>query len=210
MTVTIEKFDNEYFVLCGDTRKYKNIIKQMRGKWFTELANGPGWMFPISQVNNVEDKFSKILDMNNRLDLDESKLSDVMSQILQEIVDENDRSNLPILNEYINCMNEPYYDQDSFLQGFDAGYDRGRKEMFSCHEIEYAITNAYVKGYDAGFKNGMKKGQCLVRSYEGCDNTMRNQVRKEKFLCMLFNTIMCTLLMIAYFGGMYWLIPINN
>jgi hypothetical protein len=50
----IEAYTEKSFVLKGDTRMYKDEIKNLGGKWNTLLKCGPAWIFPNTKKENVE------------------------------------------------------------------------------------------------------------------------------------------------------------
>jgi hypothetical protein len=44
--LTIEDYNGRCVVMYGNTRKYKEDLKKMGGKYNGRLNNGPGWVFP--------------------------------------------------------------------------------------------------------------------------------------------------------------------
>lgn len=44
--LTIEDYTGKSIVVQGDTRKYKEDLKKLGGKYNGRLKNGPGWIFP--------------------------------------------------------------------------------------------------------------------------------------------------------------------
>ena len=54
--IYIEDYTEKSFVLLGDTRKYKDDIKTLGGKFNQNLRNNKvGWIFPMNKKNDVED-----------------------------------------------------------------------------------------------------------------------------------------------------------
>ena len=50
----IQDYTDKSFVLFGDdTKKYKDYIKEMGGKWNANLKIGPGWIFSNNQKDSV-------------------------------------------------------------------------------------------------------------------------------------------------------------
>lgn len=51
--VTAEKYSERSFVLRGDTKKYKNEIKNLGGRWNPSLRDGCGWVFSLKKLDDV-------------------------------------------------------------------------------------------------------------------------------------------------------------
>lgn len=51
--IVIQKYNDNSFVLTGDTRKYKEDIKMLGGKYNSRLQCGPGWIFSNKSKSNV-------------------------------------------------------------------------------------------------------------------------------------------------------------
>ena len=52
----IQDYTDKSFVLFGDdTKKYKDCIKEMGGKWNANLKIGPGWVFSTNQKDTVRE-----------------------------------------------------------------------------------------------------------------------------------------------------------
>jgi len=51
--INIVQYSDHSFVLTGDTRKYKEDIKKMGGKYNSRLQNGPGWIFSNKSKDTV-------------------------------------------------------------------------------------------------------------------------------------------------------------
>lgn len=50
----IEEYTDRSIVVNGETRKYKEDLKKLGGKYNGNLKNGPGWIFPKSAENSVK------------------------------------------------------------------------------------------------------------------------------------------------------------
>ena len=61
--LTAEKYNERAFVVRGNTRKYKEELKKLGGRWNPNLKNGPGWIFSIRQHTIGVNKFLK--NVNN-------------------------------------------------------------------------------------------------------------------------------------------------
>ena len=51
--ITISDYNEKSIVVQGDTRKYKEDLKKLGGKYNGHLKNGPGWIFPKSNDTNL-------------------------------------------------------------------------------------------------------------------------------------------------------------
>jgi hypothetical protein len=61
--LTIEEYTSHSVVVHGDTRKYKEDLKKLGGKYNGRLRDGPGWVF--SKSNEVE--LRSFIDKGQRL-----------------------------------------------------------------------------------------------------------------------------------------------
>lgn len=53
--VTIEEYSERSFVVRGETKECKDELKQLGGKWNSNLKGGGGWIYPISKKSLVEE-----------------------------------------------------------------------------------------------------------------------------------------------------------
>lgn len=56
--ISIEEYSDLSIVVIGDTRKYKEDLKKLGGKYNSRLRGKPGWIFPKSKQNDIA-KFIK-------------------------------------------------------------------------------------------------------------------------------------------------------
>ena len=96
-------YSNKSFAVIGDTYQYKDELKELGGKWNSELLCGKGWIFPLSRkeevvrfIKNISssqhkhstDKYNNIDDLLSSSDSDgvETKNNKIRSnEILKEI-----------------------------------------------------------------------------------------------------------------------------
>lgn len=52
--LTIEKYSNKSFVVRGDTKPYKDILMEYKGKWNPNLDGGGGFIFSNTQLDTVQ------------------------------------------------------------------------------------------------------------------------------------------------------------
>lgn len=51
--ITIQEYTSRSIVVQGDTRKYKEDLKKLGGKYNGRLANGPGWIFSKAKEGDI-------------------------------------------------------------------------------------------------------------------------------------------------------------
>ena len=64
----LSDYSSYSIVISGDTRKYKDELKDMGGKYNSKLKNGPGWIFSKKK----EDKLKSFIESTTTL-LDDNK-----------------------------------------------------------------------------------------------------------------------------------------
>ena len=57
-SIRIQNYNDKSFAVFGDTKEFKDILKQLGGKWNRKLSGGPGWIF----ANNCRDNVNKWFD----------------------------------------------------------------------------------------------------------------------------------------------------
>jgi hypothetical protein len=53
--ISVESYTERSVVVRGDTRKYKEDLKKLGGKYNGRLKNGPGWIFSKKVEKNIND-----------------------------------------------------------------------------------------------------------------------------------------------------------
>lgn len=53
--IHIEDYSEKAFALMGDTRPHKERIKELGGKWNSNLSIGAGWIFSVKSRDKVEE-----------------------------------------------------------------------------------------------------------------------------------------------------------
>lgn len=81
--IKIEKYSDKSYVVTGDTIKYKEPLRLLGCKYNSRLKCGPGWIFPSSMLETVEDYFS--LTSKKPSCITQSIISNSQVDILQEI-----------------------------------------------------------------------------------------------------------------------------
>ena len=100
--ISIEKYSERCIVVRGETRKYKEDLKKLGGKYNGRLRSGPGWIFPISLRNDVE---SFIHNGVRLVSKQEEKDGELRTQAWErergkDNTRETNRSPTPTLHEY--------------------------------------------------------------------------------------------------------------
>ena len=101
----IQDYTDKSFVLFGDdTKKYKDCIKEMGGKWNANLKIGPGWVFSSNQKDTVREwlkstnESTPIINkkdwMRNNI-IDQHKKSALSDDLIDELI-----KKMNIMNKY--------------------------------------------------------------------------------------------------------------
>ena len=81
--INIENYTAKSFVLLGNTKKYKDDIKKLGGKFNCNLKdNKVGWIFPIEKKDQVE----KWIKSDNNI-LEKPEIKNDLEKTLKEILD---------------------------------------------------------------------------------------------------------------------------
>ena len=59
--IKFENYSEKSFVIRGNTKPYKELMKDMGGKWNAYLKDGPGWIFSKKHL----EKFSSLVDQTD-------------------------------------------------------------------------------------------------------------------------------------------------
>ena len=58
--LSVKEYSEKSFKVCGDTKKYKDILKNMGGKWNANLEEGSGWIFSNTHKEDVYEWLSSL------------------------------------------------------------------------------------------------------------------------------------------------------
>lgn len=75
--LTVEDYTGRSVVVQGDTRKYKEDLKKLGGKYNGRLKNGPGWIFPKTSETDL---LSFIKEGKRLVTADEAKAGEERSK----------------------------------------------------------------------------------------------------------------------------------
>ena len=98
----IQDYTDKSFVLFGDdTKKYKDCIKEMGGKWNANLKIGPGWVCSNNQKDAVREWM-----MKSTVD-DDSPIINKKDWLRNNIINQHKKSTLSddLIDELIKKMN---------------------------------------------------------------------------------------------------------
>jgi hypothetical protein len=79
--ITVSDYTNNSIVVQGETKKYKEDLKKLGGKYNSNLKNGPGWIFPKTS----EKELSSFINGGKRLvSKEEEKANELSKQKSKE------------------------------------------------------------------------------------------------------------------------------
>ena len=88
VSIKMEDYSENSFVLQGDdTKKYKDKIKELGGKWNSNLKIGPGWIFNIKNKQEVKDWVKSF--GNNSLEIKQSVISTTKQDKVEDKLENN-------------------------------------------------------------------------------------------------------------------------
>jgi hypothetical protein len=58
--INVEKYSEKSFVIYGNTKEYKDKIKELGGKFNSNLKVGPGWIFSNIKFDKVKEWLNEI------------------------------------------------------------------------------------------------------------------------------------------------------
>ena len=53
--MNLSNYSDKSFVISGNTKEYKEELKEMGGKWNSKLTCGSGWIFSLTKKKELED-----------------------------------------------------------------------------------------------------------------------------------------------------------
>ena len=110
----IQDYTDKSFVLFGDeTKKYKDYIKEMGGKWNANLKIGPGWVFSNNQKDSVREWLKSTTNestpnkkdwMRNNI-IEQNKRSTIADDLIEELIKKmNSKNKYDDLMRYRNDL----------------------------------------------------------------------------------------------------------
>ena len=110
----IQDYTDKSFVLFGDeTKKYKDYIKEMGGKWNANLKIGPGWVFSNNQKDSVREWLKSTTNestpnkkdwMRNNI-IEQNKRSTIVDDLIEELIKKmNSKNKYDDLMRYRNDL----------------------------------------------------------------------------------------------------------
>jgi hypothetical protein len=64
-SIRIQNYNDKSFAVFGDTKEFKEVLKQLGGKWNRKLSGGPGWIFSNNYRDDVNKWFHSHFDEDN-------------------------------------------------------------------------------------------------------------------------------------------------
>lgn len=104
----IVEYTEKSFVVCGNTKEYKEELKELGGKWNLNLKVGPGWIFSnnnrdkvttwISNINNIKNITNSAKNISTTLSSSSTfssvKVNPISLKIIEEYIDRLSKSEL--------------------------------------------------------------------------------------------------------------------
>ena len=76
--ININTYTDKSFVVRGDTKEYKEELKNLSGKWNSNLKGGSGWIFSNIHKDKVQNWISNLQEKKTELETyDENKIISV-------------------------------------------------------------------------------------------------------------------------------------
>ena len=108
----IVDYSERSFVLLGDTKAHKDIIKEMGGKWNPSLSCGSGWIFSKKNQDNVEKWMSELDHPRN---IQEISYVEIMKENIRKCFPKSNYKKMYITYARHNIIHEEideYFDND--------------------------------------------------------------------------------------------------
>jgi hypothetical protein len=98
----IEEYTGFSVVVYGETRKYKEDLKKLGGKYNGRLANGPGWIFPKTSQREIE----KFINGGKRLvTTEEAHAGEERSKQRAKEWEQENKNEKKVVNRYVRPDN---------------------------------------------------------------------------------------------------------
>ena len=131
--ISVEQYTERSIVVRGETRKYKEDLKKLGGKYNSRLRGEPGWIFPITKKGDV---LSFISNGERLVSEEEEKAGEIMTREW-----ENKREN----------------DKKSISQCDDVVISMLKKLSFKIDRIETVLSNLLSTDQKNKFEEMMNK-----------------------------------------------------
>lgn len=83
----IESYSDKAIVVRGNTKQWRESLKEIGGKWNPNLTGGAGWIFPKTKKDVVEAVFTKVRAPSILQDIESHLETLTKSQKLQFLSD---------------------------------------------------------------------------------------------------------------------------
>jgi hypothetical protein len=101
--MNIEDYTEKSFVVFGETKNFKDNLKELGGKYNSNLKVGPGWVFSKSNKDKVEQWISSLSTTSfPKIKQDDSEFSvnKMMNEYSSKIFNIDEEFDLKNMNEY--------------------------------------------------------------------------------------------------------------
>jgi len=150
----IVDYTEKSFVLIGDTKNYKDILKEFGGKWNPNLKVGAGWIFSNTHKEKIQDwingkpEVKPIIATHTVFPVVNNNNSGFIDTLIDEFVAKlsNDDEMIEVIDvgkmdEYKNSFFEFLINRNGFMTFSD--YEKINVEKF----IEYSLVKHLRKQY---------------------------------------------------------------
>lgn len=96
----IEDYTEKSFVVFGETKNFKDALKEFGGKYNSNLKVGPGWVFSKSNKDKVEQWISSLSIPKQTGGEGEFSLNNMISEYSNKIFDIDEEFDLKKMDEY--------------------------------------------------------------------------------------------------------------
>lgn len=183
----IEEYTGFSVVVYGETRKYKEDLKKLGGKYNGRLANGPGWIFPKTSQREIE-KFingGKRLVTTEEADAGEERSKQRAKEWEQEHKNEKKVVNRPVRPDYSEPSHTPINTTTPTLTEYGSLITAIKLMSSKIERIDNALTILLSKEQKEQLKDMMKPKETLKK------NVIKKVVKKKEVVAQVDSDESC-------------------
>lgn len=139
--MNIEDYTEKSFVVFGETKNFKDMLKELGGKFNSNLKVGPGWIFSKANKEKVENWIKSIPTqtipnhtMNSSSSSNKKNLSKLVNDEFTQILIDEDDLDYSKKNEYKSLLMEMLINRKDDISFED----------FSSIDIDKIIDYSYI------------------------------------------------------------------
>ena len=131
--MNIEDYTEKSFVVFGETKNFKETLKELGGKYNSNLKVGPGWVFSKSNKEQVEQWMNSISNIKSKEER-EFSMSKMIDEYSNKIFEIDEDFDLKKMDKY----------RMSFLQMLISKKNEISFEEFNKLDIDKIIMYSYI------------------------------------------------------------------